>query len=126
MNNSLEIIQQVIQRDLEWAQAHINLNLDIIEKILAEDFQQRQPDGSFIGKIDLLTSYASGERFWEIAESTNHHVQLANDLAIIIGCWHGKGINTGERFDYTARFLSIYRQEDENWKMVQEVSLSVC
>ena len=117
--------QQIIQRDQDWAQAHLNLDLDLIDKILAEDYQQIQANGKLITKQDLLVSYASGERFWEIAESTDHHVQLIDELAIVIGRWRGKGINRGIPFDYQALFLSIYRRDHTGWKMVFERSILV-
>ena len=44
------VVNQVIQRELDWAQAHVDLNLTIIEQILSEEYQQRQSDGTFIGK----------------------------------------------------------------------------
>jgi len=117
------LIKQVIQRDLEWAQAHIDLNLELIDQILSEEHQQRQPDGTYKGKAELLESYSSGNRYWEIANSKNHHVQLAGNLAILIGNWRGKGVNNGEPFDYSARFLSIYKLEDGIWRMTFDVSI---
>lgn len=117
------VVKQVIQRELDWAQAHVDLDLPIIEQILSEEYQQRQSDGTFIGKKELLTSYGSGDRYWEVAESTNHHVQIDKNLAVVIGRWRGIGINTGERFDYRARFLSIYKLENKSWRMILDASI---
>ena len=116
-------VQAVIQRDIAWAQAHLDLDLNVIAEIASEDYRQRQPDGTYIGKKELLTSYASGNRHWEVAESTDHHVQIDNNLAVVIGRWCGIGINTNERFDYRAHFLSIYKLEKEFWRMILDVSV---
>lgn len=116
-------INQVIQRDLAWAQAHLDLDLVAIEQILSDNFQQRQLDGTYKSKADLLSSYSSGNRSWVTANSTDHHVQLAGSLAILIGRWFGKGINSGKSFNYAARFLSIYQIEGETWKMILDVSI---
>ena len=118
------VVSQVIQRELDWAQAHVDLDLTIIEQILSEEYQQRQTDGTFIDKRELLTSYRSGNRYWEVAESTNHHVQIDKNLAIVIGRWRGIGINTGEIFDYQARFLSIYKLENKSWRMIFDASMA--
>ena len=115
--------QEVIQRDQAWAKAHLDLDLDVISEIASEDYRQRQADGTYIGKHELLTSLGSGKRYWEIAKSTDHHIQVDNDLAIVIGRWLGKGINNGEQFDYSARFFSIYKLEAESWKMILDVSI---
>ncbi|MEJ2412833.1 MAG: nuclear transport factor 2 family protein, partial [Anaerolineales bacterium] len=120
-----QLKEQVIQRELEWAKAHRDLDLVVIEEILSDDFQSLQPEGSKYGKAELLKSYGSGDRVWDIAESTHHHVQITGDLAVLVGRWRGKGINTGEAFDYQSRFLSIYRNEAGVWRMILELSLPI-
>ena len=122
MTNNPVLTQQIIERDLEWAQAHRDLDLKLIEDILSEQYQQIQDNGSSIGKSELLESYGSGNRQWDIAESSGHQVQFSGDLAILIGQWRGKGINTGEEFNYSARFISIYRLENGSWKMIHDQS----
>jgi len=124
MTSKPSFAEQVIKRDLDWAQAHRNLDLDLIDDILAEDYQQVRSDGTIIGKQELIDSYRSGDRFWEIAESTDHHVQLVDDLAIVFGRWRSKGVNKGNSFDYQARFLSIYRRDQAGWRMVLDRSVS--
>jgi len=59
----------IIKRDLEWTQAHRDLDLKLIEDILSEGYQQIQDDGSSIGKSELLASNGSGNRQWDLAES---------------------------------------------------------
>ncbi len=125
MTNNPVKSQQIIERDLEWAQAHKDLDLKLIDDILSADFQQIQGDGSSIGKSELLSSYGSGNRQWIIAESSDHQVQFSGDLAILIGRWWGKGINTGEEFDYSARFISIYHLEGGSWKLIHDRSAPI-
>jgi len=125
MTNNPVLTQQIIKRDLEWAQAQKDLDLKLIDDILSEDYQQIQDDGSSIGKSELLSSYGSGNRQWIIAESSDHQVQFSGDLAILIGRWRGKGINTGKEFDYSARFISIYRLENDSWKMIHDQSVPI-
>ena len=115
----------IIKLDQLWAQAHKDLDLKIIEDILSDDYQQIQTDGSIIGKQALLASYGSGNRQWEVAVSSHHQVQFSGDLAILVGRWRGKGINNEKEFDYSARFISIYRLENGIWKMIHDQSAPV-
>jgi hypothetical membrane protein/ketosteroid isomerase-like protein len=115
-------LQSVIKRELQWAQAHLDLDLAQIEDILSNDFQSFKVNGTQLSKMDLLNSYSSGDRFWEIAHSSDHQVQITGNLAILIGKWQGKGINTGTPFDYTARFISIYQKGNGCWKLILERS----
>jgi hypothetical protein len=118
-------IRKVIDCDLRWAQAHRDLDLKIIEEILSEKYQQIQADGSSISKEELLSSYRSGERLWEVSESSDHKVRISGDLAIMIGRWRGVGFNQGERFDNSARFLTIYELVDGIWKMLLGISVPI-
>ena len=115
----------VLAVEMRWVQAHLDMDLDSIEEILSDGYRQLRPDGSTISKTQLLASYGSGERNWEIAESSEHDIQIIGDVAIMLARWRGKGVNAGEAFDYTTHFLAIYKLENENWKLYLDVSMPV-
>lgn len=122
-NEQKEIIQQVILRELAWTKAHLDGDLNMIAEIMSEDYLQRQEDGSFKNKKEVLETFKTGKRQWELAESTDHHVQLADQLAIVVGKWRGKGKNHDQHFDYSARFISIFRLENQDWRMILDQSI---
>jgi len=113
----------VLNVERRWVEAHRNLDLDSISEILADDYRQIQADGTVIGKDELIASYNSGNRRWEIAESDDYEVRFMGSAALLIGRWRGKGENDGKLFDYTARFLAVYRLDDGEWKLVSDVSV---
>ncbi|MEA3336709.1 MAG: nuclear transport factor 2 family protein [Chloroflexota bacterium] len=121
--NDQRKIAGVIETEKRWAAAHLDLDMDTIEAILSDEFMQIEADGSVIGKDELLISYRSGDRGWEIAQSDEYEVRLMGDVAILTGRWRGKGQNAGESFDYTARFMAVYRLEEDVWKQVAAVSV---
>jgi ketosteroid isomerase-like protein len=123
MDDQSTILSQIIDVERAWAAAHLNLDLDQIEEILSEDYRQIQPDGSLLGKDELLASYKSGLRSWEIAESDEFEIRLLGNTALLIGRWRGKGDNNGHVFDYQARFLAVYQLEDGRWKLISDVSV---
>lgn len=106
-----------------WTAAHLASDLDTIENLLSDQYRQIQADGSVIDKDELLASYRSGERRWDIAESDQYEIRFFGELALLIGRWRGKGQNQGQRFDYTARFLAVYHLELGAWKLVSDVSI---
>lgn len=114
---------QVIAVEQAWVEAHRNLDLDTLEHILSDQYRQIQADGKVIGKQDLLASYRSGLRNWEIAASDQYEIRLLGETALLIGRWRGKGQNQGEKFDYSARFLAVYRLEAGEWKLISDVSV---
>ena len=120
-----ESISQVIATELRWVKAHREMDLGTIAEILSEGYRQIGNDGSIILKDQLLESYRSGERRWEIAESSEHDVQIVGDIAMLIGRWRGKGVNAGQAFDYTARFLAVYVLEDGDWRLHLDVAIPI-
>lgn len=114
---------EVIAVEQAWVEAHRNLDLDTLEHILSDQYRQLQADGKVIGKQDLLVSYRTGLRNWEIAESDQYEIRMLGETALLIGRWRGKGQNQGEKFDYSARFLAVYQLEAGEWKLISDVSV---
>jgi hypothetical protein len=61
--------EALIAVEKAWTAAHLALDLDTIEDLLSGQYRQIQADGSLIDKDELLASYRSGKRRWDIAES---------------------------------------------------------
>ncbi len=123
MDDKSERKNEIIAIERTWAEAHRNLNLDTLENILSDKYCQVQADGKVINKDELLASYRSGDRNWEIAESDQYEIRLLGDVALLIGRWRGIGENQRNRFDYAARFLAVYHLENSEWKLVSDVSV---
>jgi ketosteroid isomerase-like protein len=60
----------------------------------------------------------SGERHWAEASSDGHHVY--GDAALVVGRWRAMGQNAGQRFDYEARYVSVWVRRVEGWRMVSD------
>lgn len=116
------LVNEVIEAERRWVQAHRDLDIATLENMLAEEYVQIRPDGSVVGMQVVLESYRSGKRRWDYAESDQYQVTILGDTAILIGRWIGKGENEGESFDYTARFMAIYVKRDSRWFLVADQS----
>ena len=120
MNNPADPSEQVMQTERRWVQAHRLLNVTEIEDILDESYMRIEADGTVVGKADAVASYQSGERRWDTAEASDYTVQVFSNFAVVVGTWHGVGVNHGERFDYIARFLTVYVKRAGGWKLYRE------
>jgi ketosteroid isomerase-like protein len=116
-------IDRVMVVERRWVKAHLEMDLEAIESILSDDYRHIGRDGSLSGKRELLESYGSGERYWETAESSEHDVRVIGEAEIMVARWRGKGVNSGQAFDYSARFLSIFVLEGGEWKLYLDVSV---
>ena len=125
MDDTTKRKDEIIAVEQAWAEAHRTLDLKSIENILSDQYRQVQVDGKVIGKDELIASYRSGQRNWEIAESDQYEIKLLGEVALLIGRWRGKGEDNGKRFDYSARFLAVYQLEKGEWKLVSDVSVTL-
>jgi ketosteroid isomerase-like protein len=125
MVDESNLLEKLLKTEQKWADAHLSLDLNALENILSDQYRQIQSDGSVIEMGELLTSYRSGNRRWNVAESDKHEVRILGDVAFLIGRWRGAGINNGEAFDYAARFLAVYQLEDGDWKLIADVSVPI-
>ena len=116
-------IEAVIEAERQWVQAHRDLDIHALERLVANDYRQIRDDGFVIGRDEFIASYRSGTRSWEIAESDQYDVRLFGEVALLIGRWRGKGVHNGKHFDYSARFLAVYVLEDGKWKLASDVSI---
>ena len=119
------LIEEVLQAERAWVEAHRQLDLAAIERLMGEDYTIIRSDGSVIGKAEALASYASGTREWESAESDQYQVRLYGETAVLIGRWRAKGVNTGQTFDYAARFTAVYVKRDGRWQLVNDQSTPI-
>lgn len=77
--------EKVLAVEERWVAAHRNLDLESIEAILSDDFRRILPDGRVAGKEELLASYWSGSRCWEIARSDELEIHIRGEIAWHIG-----------------------------------------
>ena len=69
MSKDKHKIEDLIAVEGAWVKVHRELDLEAISDILSDRYRQIQADGKVIGKSELLESYRSGSRHWEVAES---------------------------------------------------------
>ena len=121
----MDLIQEVLTVERAWTDAHLRGDVQTLEAIMAFDYVKIQPDGSLSDKPATLASYQPEQRAWELAQGDEYDVRMYGDVAVVIGRWTARGINNGQRFDYAARFLSIYLRRDGRWQMVAEQSTDI-
>lgn len=111
-------IAEVMATERAWTQAHLDLDLDVLERIMSDEYLAVGAGGELIDKHQTMASYGSGQRHWDVAEGSDYSVRVYGQTAVVIGCWRGVGTNSGEAFDYSARFISVYVLRDGRWQMV--------
>ena len=115
----------VIEAERQWLSAHLKLDLVLLDRLMADEFLQVNYRGELLSKQQVLASFKSGNRYWQEANSGEYKVQVYNEVAVICGCWRAKGVNTGQSFDYAARYVSVWVYRDKRWQMVSDQSTTI-
>jgi ketosteroid isomerase-like protein len=118
-------VEAVLATERAWTEAHRHGDTTTIAHLMAPEYAKIQPDGSVIGREEALASYIPEERVWEVAQGDAYDVRVYGDTAVVIGRWTARGANHGVRFDYQARFLSVYVRRGAVWQMVAEQSTEI-
>jgi hypothetical protein len=118
-------IAELMAVEKAWVQAHLDLDLAVLEGIMADEYLAVGQGGELLDKNQTIVSYASGRRHWDVAEGSDYIVNVFDHTAVVIGRWRGVGMNAGEPFDYWARFISVYVKSEQGWQMVSAQSTPI-
>ena len=64
-------IAEVMETEHRWVQAHRDLDVAVIAEILDDDYVRIEKDGSTSRKRDVVASYNSGKRHWDVAKGAS-------------------------------------------------------
>jgi len=121
----LSAVERVLRAEREWLLAHLRVDVDALDRLMAPDYSQIDDRGRVVGKEQVLASFRSGERAWEEAHSDEHDVRIYGDIAVVTGRWRARGTNAGQPFDYAARYVSVWVEHDGEWRMVSDHSTPI-
>lgn len=111
-------IDAVTQAEYQLAAAHLQPDLKTIEYLLHPEYVIIQPGGKVETKAEVLASYSTDTRHWDTALVDQLDVRLHGDTAIVVGRWRASGQHGTKRFDYAARFLSIWIKQAGRWQNI--------
>lgn len=133
-----QVLAEVLAVEQRWTAAHLAGDFGVLAELMADDYVRIEPGGAVAGRAQVLAAYRPEHRHWEHAVGDEYDVRIYGDLtgdpgnesgavltALVVGRWTARGTNHGERFDYAARFLSVYVRRGGRWQMVAEQSTPI-
>jgi len=119
------VVKQIIAAEEQLADAHVRMDIDLIDRLLHPEYVIIQSGGIVETKKQVLDSYRSGLRYWEFAKSDQMDIRVYGETAIVIGRWQAKGRNGSVNFDYVARFLSVWIRQIGRWRNLTSQSTEI-
>ncbi len=104
--------------DTEYQRAVRNNDVDVMARILADDFVVVEGTGKVWTKADLLESARSGKTRYEHQEDSEQTVRVWGDTAVVTARLWAKGLEDGRHVDYTEWFSDTYVRTPTGWKYV--------
>jgi ketosteroid isomerase-like protein len=86
--------------------------------ILANNFVVIGGDGKQWTKADLIKSAMDGSTHYERQEDTEQSVRVFGDTGIVTAKLWVKGLESGEKVDYTLWFSDVYVRTSTGWEYV--------
>ncbi len=120
-----ETVSQILQAERDFLMAHLNCDVAALDRLMADEYAQINSAGRVVSKADVIASFKSGNRHWDEAHSDELQVRVYGEAAVVIGRWQARGVNTGQAFDYAARYVSVWIWRDGRWQMTVDQSTDI-
>lgn len=115
-------MQEILAAEAAWLDAHLRTDRALLDTLMHRDYTIISPEGRVISRTEALASYVPGQRVWDFAETDELIVKVYGNTALVTGRWRARGTNSGQPFDYVARYVSVWVFEDDRWQMVSDQS----
>ena len=105
--------------------AHLNCDVAALDRLMADEGAQINSVGRVVSKAKVIASFDSGERHWDEAHSNEFRVRVYGETVVVIGRWQARGVSTGQAFEYSPRYLSVWIWRDGRWQMTVDQSTDI-
>jgi hypothetical protein len=112
-------VQELI-KELELRRAHavVHREIDLLDKITADESVRISPIGEQGTKAQLLTSLKSGETTYSSISVDDLTVRIYGNAALVTGRSDFQGQRSGKPFGGHCRFSRVWVKNGENWQEV--------
>ena len=117
MNDAIEQAKAIVAAlDTEYQLAVENNDVEMMDRILADDFILVLGNGKVITKEELLTLAKNKEVTYEYQEDTEQTVRIWGDTAVVTALLRSKGTENGKPFEHQLWFSDTYVRMPSGWR----------
>ncbi len=118
-NGAQERSDEATIRSLEskWTDAYKQRQVAALAALLADDYVITMEDGTVLSKVGLL-SHNMGPLRVDTAEMMDLKVRLRENVAVVTGNYHERGVDGGKPYDLNDRLTDIWMKSNGKWQLI--------
>jgi ketosteroid isomerase-like protein len=101
----------------KWVDAYKQRQIATVASLLADDYVITLEDGSVYGKVGFI-SYNAGSLRVDLAEASDVKIRMHDNIAVVTGAYHEKGILGGKPYDYHDRLTDVWMKTGGKWQLI--------
>ena len=101
----------------KWVDAYKARQIVTVASLLADDYVITQEDGSVYGKVGFISYSASSLRV-DVAEVSDLKIRMHDNIAVVTGAYHEKGVLGGKPYDYHDRLTDVWIKTGGKWQLI--------
>ena len=101
----------------KWVDAYKQRQLAAVASLLTDDYVITLEDGSTYGKTGFI-SYNAGPLRVEVAELGEVRIRVRENIAVVTGTYHERGVLNGKPYDYHDRLTDVWVKTGGRWQLI--------
>ena len=101
-----------------WNQAQLYHDSKALDGLVGDSFISTDNDGTFMNKAQFLADNKDLSYAPSLMTNSGERIFLYDNVAVVAGIYHAKGLNKGKPFDHYGRFTDTWVYLHEKWLCV--------
>jgi ketosteroid isomerase-like protein len=112
------VADTIKQREQEWADAMMTLDLDKASRVMADDWVDGYP-GKTLTKAEFLAGLKAGKHKLESCEFGPRDVMVLGNVAVLQGSVTETRIKDGNSSTFRVAYMDVWVKRGDNWLVVR-------
>lgn len=111
---------QVRKLEQKWTDAYKERDIEVLSRLLTEEFVITVEDGNTYSKAGYITHSADTSVHVEVAELSDLHVHVrgGGNIAVVTGAYHELGRSNGKPYEYRDRLTDVWVRTPNGWRVL--------
>lgn len=115
---NISVVEQITDHENTLLEAMRSNNVVILEQLIHEQLLFNTPDGQTATKAIDIDNYRSGKVKWHTIQPSDRTINIIEDNAVVVVTMEIQGNYCGQEIQGKFRYLRVWKQFDDGWKII--------